>query len=282
MPLAGQPLAGRILRWLARYDVRHVVLNLHHLPETIAACVGDGSEFGVRVRYSWENPVLGSAGGPRKALPLLDDEDFFIINGDTLIDVDLHALAANHRSSGALVTLAVTKRESPERYAGIVTDSAGIFYGVAPRGPAAIGYHFPGVQIAHPSVFMGLPLNQPAETIGSVYPALSAERRGSVRAFLTDAKPWDVGTPSDYLEAALAIARAEGMPSHPIGRRSRVDASARMTDSVIWDDVDVGAGARLDRCVVADRVKIPPNAAYHDCAIIQRNGNLVVTNIVNG
>ena len=50
-----------------------VVLNLHHLPETIAAVVGDGADLGVRVRYSWEQPVLGSAGGPRHALPLLTD-----------------------------------------------------------------------------------------------------------------------------------------------------------------------------------------------------------------
>ena len=51
------------------------VLNLHHLPATITASVGDGSDLGARVRYSWENPVLGSAGGPRHALPLLIDPD---------------------------------------------------------------------------------------------------------------------------------------------------------------------------------------------------------------
>ena len=60
-----------------------------------------------RVRYSFESPVLGSAGGPRKALSLLPDEDFFIINGDTLTNVDLHALAANIARPGALVTIAV-------------------------------------------------------------------------------------------------------------------------------------------------------------------------------
>ena len=52
--------------------VRDLVLNLHHRPASIDARVGDGSDLGVRVRYSWEQPVLGSAGGPRRALPLLD------------------------------------------------------------------------------------------------------------------------------------------------------------------------------------------------------------------
>ena len=69
VPVAGTPLVLRILRQLAAAGITDAVLNLHHLPHTLAAVVGDGSDVGVRVRYSWEMPVLGSAGGPRHALP---------------------------------------------------------------------------------------------------------------------------------------------------------------------------------------------------------------------
>ena len=71
LPVAGQPLVVRILRWLRAGGVTDVVLNLHHLPETLTRIVGDGQDLGVRVRYSWETPVLGSAGGPqtRRAPP---------------------------------------------------------------------------------------------------------------------------------------------------------------------------------------------------------------------
>ncbi len=89
MPVAGEPLVRRLLRYGAGWGIRDFVLNLHYLPETITAHVGDGGDLGVRVRYSFESPVLGSAGGPRKALALLPDEPFFIINGDTLTNVDL-------------------------------------------------------------------------------------------------------------------------------------------------------------------------------------------------
>ena len=68
MPVAGEPLVRRLLRYGARWGIRDFVLNLHYLPETITAHVGDGADLGVRVRYSFESPVLGSAGGPRKAL----------------------------------------------------------------------------------------------------------------------------------------------------------------------------------------------------------------------
>src|SRR5688500_5937251 len=85
IPVAGEPLVRRLVRWLAAHGVTDVVLNLHHLPATLTAVVGDGSDLGSLVRYSWEQPqVLGSAGGPRQALPILGADAFLIANGDTL------------------------------------------------------------------------------------------------------------------------------------------------------------------------------------------------------
>jgi NDP-sugar pyrophosphorylase family protein len=283
VPIAGQPLVARILRRLADYDVRDVVLNLHHLPQTITAHVGDGSEFGVRVRYSWESPVLGSAGGPRKALPLLPEEDFFIVNGDTLAEVDLHALATQHRESGAIVTMAVVDdRSLVERHGGVITDSRGSVHGFVPAGRAAGGYHFVGVQMVHPSAFARVRLGEPAESTRDVYRTLIAERPGSICAFLTKGEFWDVGTPADYLEATLSVGAAEGVSSPQIGHHSRVAKDAQVTSTVIWDEVEVGEGASLDRCVVADGVKIPPGARFRSCAIIQTGDDVVVADIVNG
>ena len=89
IPVAGEPMVRRIARWLAAGGVTDIVLNLHHLPETIAAVVGDGSDLSVRVRYSWEQPVLlGAAGGPRHALAIVGADTFLLINGDTLTDLD--------------------------------------------------------------------------------------------------------------------------------------------------------------------------------------------------
>ena len=189
----------RILRYAHDHGVRDAVLNLHYLPETITSRVGDGTDLGLHVRYSFESPVLGSAGGPRKALSLLPHEDFFIINGDTLTSVDLQALAHSHRETGALVTIAVMPNRWPDRYGGLVVDSSGRFHSTVPRGSSVRSYHVVGVQMAHPSAFARLPLNEPAESIGGVYRSLVAENLGAVRAFLCEADFWDVGTPADYL-----------------------------------------------------------------------------------
>ena len=108
IPVAGEPLIRRIVRWLAAHDVNDLVVNLHYLPHTLTAVLGDGSDLSVRVRYSWEQPrILGSAGGPRHALDIIGDDAFLIVNGDTLTDVNVRALVEAHHQSGALVTLAL-------------------------------------------------------------------------------------------------------------------------------------------------------------------------------
>src|SRR5207248_6636082 len=105
IPVAGQPMIRRIIAWLALHGVDELVLNLHHRPATLTAVVGDGSDLGVRARYSWEQPrVLGSAGGPRQALPIIGAETFLLVNGDTLTDLDLRPFADAHAAAQALVT----------------------------------------------------------------------------------------------------------------------------------------------------------------------------------
>ena len=111
------------------------MLNLHHLPHTLDAVVGDGSDLGMRVRYSWENPVLGSAGGPRQALPLLGASTFLIVNGDTLTDVDVNALVAAHHALGRAGDDGGGRRTTkPEKYGGIVASADGAVTGFAKRG----------------------------------------------------------------------------------------------------------------------------------------------------
>jgi NDP-sugar pyrophosphorylase family protein len=179
VPIAGQALVRRIARWLAACDVRDLVLNLHYRPETIAAALGDGSDLGVRIRYSWEDPILGSAGGPCKGLPLLDAEDVFVINGDTLTDVDLRRLSEVHASSGALVTLATIENRQPGRYGGVVADDRGAVRGFVPPGSPQSSRHFVGVQLVHRSVFGDLPAGQYIDSIRDVYTPLPGRDRSS-------------------------------------------------------------------------------------------------------
>lgn len=268
VPVNGEPLARRIVRWLATGGIHDQILNLHHRPESITAVIGDGSDLGVRVRYSWEQPVLGSAGGPRHALPLLADggaEAFLLVNGDTLTDVDIASMVEWHVASGALVTMAVIPNPRPDRYGGVAVVD-GTVTGFPRAGSAGVSYHFVGVQVASPRAFEGLPDGVPAESVGDLYPRLMRERPGSVRAFVCRASFRDIGTPADYLETSLALAAVEG--AHLTGSRPSISRSANLVRTVVWDDVVIGARVSLTDCVVADGVRIPDETHMERCAIV--------------
>ena len=211
LPVAGEPLIRRIVRWLAAHDVNDLVVNLHYLPQTLTAVLGDGSDLSVRVRYSWEQPwILGSAGGPRLALDIIGSDTFVIANGDTLTDVNVRTLVDAHRGSDALVTLALVPNREPEKYGGAIMEDDGTITGFVARGTAAKGsYHFIGVQMAHAEAFRQLPLRQPAQSIGGLYDALIASSPGSIRGFVSDAAFWDIGTLRDYAKTSAEFAERE-------------------------------------------------------------------------
>jgi mannose-1-phosphate guanylyltransferase len=274
VPINGEPLVRRVIRILATADIRDLVLNLHHRPQSIAACVGDGSDLDVRVRYSWEQPVLGSAGGPRRALPLLVDtmdDDFLIVNGDTLTDVDIWSLIERHRQAGALVTMALIPNPRPDHYGGVAVTEDGWVTGFtraagAGTANAPRSFHFIGVQVAKSKAFADLADGVPAESVNALYPKLIAANPRSVAAYISQASFLDIGTPQDCLDTSLALAHEEG--ARFTGTDSRVASSAVLVRTMLWDDVTVGAGAHLQDCIVADGVRVPEGARYERCAIV--------------
>jgi mannose-1-phosphate guanylyltransferase len=240
--------------------------------------VGDGADLGLRVRYSGEVPVLGSAGGPRRALPLLRhggrgrDATFLVVNGDTLTDCDPGALVDAHRGSGALVTMAVVPNAEPDKYGGALVDEDGAITGFVRRGSPERSWHVIGVQAAEPEAFASVPDDEPYESVAALYPALIAARRGAVRAFPCRAAFFDIGTPADYLETSLLVAAREGVDT--TGAGTRVHATARVERSILWDDVEVGAGAVIRECVVTDGVRVPAETSWHGVSLRRPTGEL--------
>ena len=202
LPVAGEPLIRRIVTWLTRQGVRDLVLNLHHLPASLTTIVGDGGDLDARVRYSWEQPVLlGSAGGPRRALPIIGSDTFFIVNGDTLTDLDVSGLASAHKASGALVTLALVPNREPHKYGGVLTAADGRVTGFPARGAGAEGsWHFIGVQVAHADAFASVPDGQAVNSIGDAYTRLLESKPGSIHGHACDAAFQDIGTATRLLD----------------------------------------------------------------------------------
>lgn len=273
LPVAGTTLVERIVRGLRGHAVTDLMLNLHYLPSTITRVVGDGTGLGVRVRYSWEMPLLGSGGGPRRAFALVSDDRLWLVNGDTLSDVDLQAMAGEHATTDALVTMAVIPNPAPARYGGVVVDEAGNVTAFVPRGAPGPTWHFVGVQIAERAAFAPLADGVPAESVAGVYRSLIDGRRGAVRAFMTTARFLDIGTPRDYLEACLAVAGTTVVAPDS----ARVAPSARLARTVLWDAVAIGEDVVLDEVVVARGVQVPAGFAAARAVLTSGPGGLTVT-----
>lgn len=267
LPVGGVPMARRIITWLAAAGVTDVVLNLHHRPESIAAVVGDGSDLGVHARYSWEQPVvLGSAGGPRQALDIIGADTFFIVNGDTLTDLRLAALADAHASTGALVTLAVTPNTQPQQYSGLRVAPDGAVLGVVPRGSDEASFHFIGAQVAHREAFAQAPAGRASNSIGEVYDALIAGHPGSVRVHHCQASFLDIGTVADYWRTSSRFAAGEDTAARA---DVRVGAPAVVRECILWNDIAIGDGCRVERCIVTDGVVLPPGRTWTNSILMR-------------
>jgi NDP-sugar pyrophosphorylase family protein len=280
LPVNGEALIRRIIRSLVSQGCSELVVNLHHLPSTVTGTLGDGADLGARVRYSWEDPVLGSAGGPRHALPLLVDGDdprarFLLINGDTLTDADLRGLIRAHEAAGdASVTMALIPNPEPDKYGGVMVEGDRVV-GFTRRGETKRNYHFIGLQVAERRVFDELTDGQPAESVGQVYRALLAADSRAIGAYVTSASFRDIGTPGDYLKTSLALATTEG--DRLLGTIGvTVESETILTDTAVWDDVVIGRGARLDHTIVCDGARVPAGSRYSGCVLLPAAGHSAV------
>ena len=176
--VAGRPLIEYNLLLLKAYGIENVVINLHHLGNTIREALGDGSAYGLRITYSPEDPILESGGGIKKAQPFLDDETFLVLNCDTILDLDLNALATAHRKTKSVATLVLRPDPEATSYGLLETDSSGRLRRI--RGePSEIQikeplsqYMFTGCQILEPRVFDFMPEVKPFSSTRETYPTM--------------------------------------------------------------------------------------------------------------
>ncbi len=143
LPISGKPLIAWQVEALSAAGVAEVVINLHHLGEQIRAHLGDGRNFGVRIRYSVETALLETGGGIVNALPLLGSETFWLLNGDIYTDFDFRALPSqleNDDQAHLVLTAKPAHREAGDfEFAdGRVTGrgDAFVYCGIAALSPA--------------------------------------------------------------------------------------------------------------------------------------------------
>jgi NDP-sugar pyrophosphorylase family protein len=204
LPIAGRPLLAHTLDWLRSYGVVEVALNLHHLPDVVCAGLGDGSAWGMALRYSYEPALLGTSGAVRAIAdkyPGWFDETFLLLYGDMLLDIRLADVLASHQVCGAVLTMVLKHTATPQSQGMVELDTAGRVLRFVEKPSVWGGGNLAnaGVYICEPSVLQAIP---PAVSdFGhDIIPALIANG-APVYGHLGAGYLLDIGTPGAYAQA---------------------------------------------------------------------------------
>jgi NDP-sugar pyrophosphorylase family protein len=246
VPLCGKPLIAWAIEALMRAGVRDFVVNLHHLPDTIRRDLP--TRFpDAHFDFSFEPEILGTGGGVRKVRSLLErDDDFLLVNGDSVASPPYDELRAARKHRDSLAALTLRHPPPNDRFTPVFFKD-GLITGFGEgRGEALM---FSGTHVISSRIFRYLPDRDFSGIVEDVYKPLLQSGSETLAGVVDDGLWFDIGTPQRYLEASRSMPNCAAT-----GARSSVEGEVR--NSVIWDDCRIGRDAKLESCIVAHGVTI--------------------------
>jgi len=197
MPIGERPILEIVLRQLKSAGVRRVTMAVNHMADILMAFFGDGEKFGIEISYSVEDKPLGTV-APLTLIPDLP-EQFIVMNGDLLTDLDYKDLYHSHLASNALLTIATYQRDSQIDFGVLEIDKRRTQITAFHEKPT---YHFDvsmGIYVFSRALLEQIPRGQP---YGINDLALDMLRAGqTINAYPFDGYWLDIGRPDDYERA---------------------------------------------------------------------------------
>ena len=286
VPLCNKPLIGWAVESYLNAGIREIVVNLHYLPEIIEHYLR--AHYDAAFHFSFEDEILGTGGGIRRVRGLLEvDDEFFLINGDTVQFPRFDDLREARENRTALAAL--TLRHPPEgdkftavwHEQGLVTG-----FGTGTGEPLM----FSGSHCISSRIFQYLPEREFSKIVEDAYMPVLENRTEWIAGIVDDGLWFDIGTPKRYLSAMTAMLsgaagsqpaelfrRAKSPPLHPsanvtgnvtrstVGARSDVRGTLR--DTAVWEDCSIGEGVTLERCIVAHGVELTGELELRDSLV---------------
>ncbi len=280
VPVCNRPLIGYAVENFIRLGVKEIIVNLHHLPEILERYLMKNYGGDCKFHFSLEPEILGTGGGIRKVRPLLDsEEEFFLVNGDTIQFPPYQKLREARHAKDALAALTLRHPPEGDRFTAVWFEND-VITGFARNG---IGepLMFSGSHLISSRIFDLLPNKESSGIVDEVYIPLIANKKETIAAVVDDGPWFDIGTPQRYISAArgvldmtingeIPIVKGSKMvrdsvvhqtasiigsvTRSSIGARSAVRGEVR--DSIIGEDCRISGSALLERCIVGDDVEI--------------------------
>lgn len=267
LPVADRPCLWYLLRSLAMGGIKEVILACGYKSELMRRTIGDGSDLGLSIEYSYEDEPLGTGGAMKLVEDRLDDT-FVAANGDVFASIDVSGEIEIHQRTGAAVSIALTPVENPCEF-GIarVDDEMRITEFKEKPKPEEVFSNLinAGVYVLQKDVLADVPKNTFYDFSKDLVPRLMSEGR-RIQGYQVDGIWMDVGRPRDLLRANLAIADAEYADRDWKAPGCALDGSiymgpgasahgSRLTDAVILSQASVRS-SNLNRVLVMDGCEI--------------------------
>jgi len=272
VPIVNIPTMQHNLELLKSYGLKDIVTNLHYHPEQIQNYFGDGDEFGVDLTYSFEEKLLGTAGGVRRmAVDIAGiNETFVVLSSDALTDINLKQLIAFHRKKKSLMTIALAKVEEVGQFGVVIQDEDGRITGFQekPEPEAALSHLAnTGIYVIEPEILKMMP--EGFYDFGrELFPRL-ASYKAAFYGYPIIGYWSDVGNLEKYIEA-----------SYGVGSREKIDRSAGFEGSVIiGDSCNIGKNVYIkdsvigDKCTIEDGAIITGSVLWSD-VVVEQEGQI--------
>jgi mannose-1-phosphate guanylyltransferase len=264
LTVAGIPVTEHQIAMAKSAGITEIVLATSYLSNVFTPYFGDGSQWGIKIKYAVEKEPLGTGGAIRNAAQLLDtDQSVVVLNGDVLSSHNLAEQIRQHEAHGADVTLHLTQVQDARAFGCVPTDSQGRVIAFLEKMENPVTNQInAGCYVFNPRVISTIPLDTVVSVERETFPQLVANG-AKVFGFVEDAYWLDIGTPRALLKASIDIVKRTGeflaMPG------ATIDPTAVITGgSCIGANSSVGAGAVIDGSIIEAGCAIGSHAKIMD------------------
>ncbi len=315
LSVVDKPVLEHTLELLKKYGIIDIVINLHYQADMIRDYFDDGSPWGMKITYSFEEQLMGTAGGVKKTEDFFDDT-FLVMSGDGLTDVNIENVVEFHKGKKALATIVVKKVDARFDYGVVLADENGYvakFLEKPSWGDIFANTVNTGIYVFEPEIFKYIPKDKPFDFGHNLFPFL-LENNELISVYETKDYWCDIGNLHEYKRAQYDVLQRKvkvNIPGKNIGEDIWVGANSHISPDVtfkgpviigkntrIEKDVDIGeftiigdnglvcSGAKLTNCIVWDNVYIDKNVHLNNCIIgnhahIQENISVFEGSVIN-
>lgn len=279
VPVLNRPILEYLLLLLKQYDINDIAMTLMYLPQKIMDYFGDGSKWGVNLKYYVEDTPLGTAGSIMAASDFLDDT-FIVLSGDCMTDVNLSEAITQHKEKKAAVTMVLKRVDFPLDYGIAITNPEGYiteFFEKPSWSEVFSDTANTGIYIIEPWVMKLFDMNPPADFSRDIFPKL-LEAGCPIYGYITNDYWNDIGgldsyvrTHHDFLERRIHF-EISGRNIHSriwIGENTQIDPTAIIRNPCfIGSNCRIGANVLIDGfTVIGDNCIIENDSSIRKCIL---------------